>query len=299
MATYFLSNKIKKLGISKIYTYKKHPYRSAMVDCLNPELKEKLEIVDIRNIMEPTEGYILVPPITKDSIYSAAHGDYTQFDNDIFLNELIRKGNLEDYVVCSFPTLASSFRWSLEEEILAYRYLMLNQFSKIRKYFGRVWILDATKLQHDRKKNIPSRNYIFLEKNNVRNIGTEEKAYLYKGVLDVVKKSANIKGLATRVYKVGKPTDSLIAYIYKLDTKEPVWIPSKKENWSIPIESSKIISNYNGGLVVFKFKQPFWQEIGPYYIKIYRTGKEDNRNYYRIYTKFLQRIEVFHKNCFS
>ncbi|MDP8213506.1 MAG: hypothetical protein P9X22_09520 [Candidatus Zapsychrus exili] len=290
MATHFLSNKMEKLGISQIYTYKKHPHRSVMIDCLNPSLKEKLKVVDINHILEPKEGYILIPPTTKDSIYLAAHSDYAQFDDDIFLNELIRKGNLADYAVCSFPTLVSSFIWSLEQETLAHRYLMLNQFSKNKKYLGRVWLLDAAKLQRDKRKNVPSKEYIHLVKDDVRNIGTKEKVYLYKGIMDIVNNPSNMKSLVTRIYKVGNPTDGLVAYLYSLDIKAPVWVLSKEKNGSYPIKASEITSNPNGGLTIFKFKQPFWQEIGPYRIKIYRTGKEDDKNYYRIYTKFQKRV---------
>ena len=44
----------------------------------------------VQSVFEVTSGYLLVMPISKDTIYIAT-SDYTDFDSDFILNNLVRR----------------------------------------------------------------------------------------------------------------------------------------------------------------------------------------------------------------
>ncbi len=283
MVTTFLSNAIEKLGVQEIYTYRRHPQRKNVVDYLNPGLVKKLKFIAINHIYEPTQGYILVPPITGNSIYIAATSDYNDFDQDIFLNELVHKGNMNDYAVASFKTLAASRIWPQEEEILSYRYLILNQLSADIMEKGKVWLLDVQKLRQDMKKNFPPQEDFWLVSNEIKNIGTKRLVYIYKGNQINIRSPGTLKKLATRIYKVGQPKDSLRAFVYRVDTEQTVWVPYNEHFVSELVEAGEITNDSNGQIVQFNFTQPLPLSPGPYYFVIYRTGKRSDQDFYRIY----------------
>ncbi|MFA5088219.1 MAG: hypothetical protein WC552_04215 [Candidatus Omnitrophota bacterium] len=291
MATTFLSKEIDRLGIKEIYVYNNHPLNIPMVDCLTPSLLKKIRRVTFNGISEVPSGYLLIPPVTGNSIYTAATGFYTDFDNDIFLNELLRKGNIQDYAVASFRTLASSRIWPHEEEILSYRYLILNQFSKDIVEKGKVWLLDAGRLKRDILKNFPSRDYIFLAQNNVRNIGAKSRVYVYKGYITGVKEEAVCSRLGVRLYKVGDPDDHLVAYLYKTDeTQRHLWVPHGGQFASRPVAGREITTDASGEWVMFEFDEPLVLKPGLFFFTIYRTGAASDEHYYRIYREYFKGI---------
>ncbi len=283
MATTFLSKEIKKLGLSKLHTYSKHPHRANMVDCLNPEVQKKMEWLPMGNIVDPKDGVILLPPITGESIYYPAHSDYSDYDRDVYLNTMFKKGSIEKYSLASFKTMAASRIWSQEEEILSYRYLALNQFPKNNEAKGSVWLLDAKKIFNDKKQLFPDGDDLNLVKNNIRNIGTDKRVLMYKGYWFKTKNKISAKGLATRIYKVGNPNDGLVCYIYKVDKKQPVWIPFDENFKSHVVSAEEITNDGKGGLVLFPFKSNLELNAGMYKFIIYRTGDDNPAHYYRIY----------------
>ena len=285
MATTFLSKKIEQMNLRQINSYPAHPHRLNMVDCLEPSLMKRLQFLGIKNIYQATSGYILVPPVTGNSIYiDCTKTFYDDFDKDIFLNELLRKGTLRDYAVFSSPTLASSRIWRQEEEVLSYRDLVLNQFGKFDPQRGRVWLLDAEKLQKDFEKNTPSGEFVELVSRGVRNIGTETRIYMYEGEKKFIRNPSPLHSLTVKMYKVGEPTDGLVARFYKADKEEPVWIPYGEGFVSEPVKGESVTSDKEGQDVTFTFSKPFLLLPGPCRLVIYRTGKPDDRNFYRIYT---------------
>lgn len=285
MATTFLSRKIAGLNIKELHTYMHHPYRVNMVDSLDPRLVSQLKFRNIQHLLQPLSGYILVPPVCGNGIYKAVHSAYNDFDKDIYLNELLRKGNIQDYAVVSFKTMAASRIWPHEEEILSYRYLILNQVAFDDPARAKVWLLDAQKLQGDAAKNLPNPEYVELVQKGIRNIGSREPIYRYEGRYLSVEKKAVLKSIPAKVYKVGHPSDKLLAYVYKVDQEQSVWVPLSGSFMSLAVEGRLLTSNPAGELVQFNFSEPLLLEPGNYRLVIYRTGQPQDRDYYRIYER--------------
>ena len=285
MATTFLSKKIEQLGVKEIYTYRRHPQRVNLVDNLSPRLLKKIRGIFVENIYQSPQGYMLVPPMTGNSIYIAVASRYSDFDRDIYFNELIRKGNLKDYAIASYKTLASSRIWPHEEEILSYRYLILNQFpgEEIKQGKDRVWLLDMKKLREDFQKNKPRADYVHLVVNGIRNIGTKERLYIYPGDTRRLTQSVVLNTLEMKIFKAGDPSDGLRAYVYKVDSAEPMWVPLNESFASEVLDAQEITSDLQGAIAHFKFASPQFILPGFYQFVIYRTGEADDKNFYRIY----------------
>ncbi len=281
MATTFLSRKIKQLNAEHIYTYAGHPLKHYMVDCLNPDLLEKVKLWSIDNIAQVKEGYILVPPMTGSSIYVAAWGVYKDFDQDLYLNALRRKKNLADYAIASFKTLASSRIWGQEEEILSYRDLILGNSSLNDKDKGTVWLLDAKKISQD-IDSLQLEDDLLLPTRGIRNIGTPQTLYTYTGQKKFFETQEILENWPAHLYKQGNPQDSLVAYVYKVDPVDPAWIPVNQDYASMPLPAVQITSDPKGVDSHFHFSVPLKIEPGLYNIVIYRTGKTDDANFYRI-----------------
>jgi len=287
MAMTFISRKIEALGIDKIYTYKKNPQKVFVTETLNKKLLKKLNFIAMDNINEPASGYILIPPITGNSIYIAATSSYTDFDSDIFLNELVIKGTLKDYAVASYRTLASSRIWPHEEEILSYRYLILDHFRDDTEEKGKVWLLDAQKIRRDVFKNFPNEEYVYLTKNKIQNIGSHTLFYIYKGYYASMVEPITLNYLAVKMYKTGNPQDQLVAYAYRQDDKQSTWVPYSADFRSVPISGATLTSDKKGDVVLFKFPKALYLKPGPYYFVIYRTGPGSDQDFYRIYKDLL------------
>ena len=297
MATTFLSKKIEQLGVKEIYTYRRHPQRVNLFDNLNPKLLKKIRGIFVENIYQSPGGYMLVPPMTGNSIYIAMTSQYSDFDRDIFFNELIRKGNLKDYAVVSYKTLASSRIWPQEEEILSYRYLILNQFpeEEIKQGKDRVWLLDVKKLREDFRENKPRADYVNLVLNGIRNIGTKERLYIYPGDKRRLTQPVLLNTLDMKIFKVGEPSDGLRAYVYRVDSAQPLWVPLNESFASEILDAKEITQNPQGTIVHFKFPQSQVILPGPYQFVIYRTGEADDKNFYRIYLNNPEQTEGYIK----
>ncbi len=293
MATTFISQEIKKLGVHELNSYMDHPCRLNIVDCLQPSLLSQLRFLGIANIYQAKGGYILVPPIAGNSIYiDSTRNTYSDFDKDMYLNQLFRSGKINDYIVATFKTLSSSRIWRHEEEILSYRDFILKQDLLSGPLRGKALLLDAAKLRSDFKSNPPHPDDVHLVFNGVRNIGVKTMIYVYEGERKSVEKPTLLKTFVMRMYKVGNPKDQLIAYIYRPDLNEPVWIPFSGNFASRPLDGQSLSSDPQGASVTFHFSKPLGLLPGPYRIVIYRTGPADDSHFYRIYTNSPEIIEA-------
>jgi hypothetical protein len=283
MVTTFLSRKIEKLKIERLSTYVVHPYREYFTTVLNPPVLAKIQWNPIRYIIQPQEGYILVPPMSGDTVYTAAISDYNYFDGDVFLNQLWQKGGLERYALASFPTMANSRIWLHEEEILSYRRLILGHPIGEEDMSGRVWLLDAAKLQAEKAQMVPSPEALTMHLGDLRNIGTRQRFYWYDGYRGHLNADRKIERLMVRLSKVGDPQDSLQAFVYRLDDQMPVWIPFGPRFYSIPVPARMVSTDQDQGTAVFQFDPPLELPKGMYSFMIYRTGQTDDEHFYRIH----------------
>ncbi|MBI4309282.1 MAG: hypothetical protein HY591_03015 [Candidatus Omnitrophica bacterium] len=289
MATTFISRFIERQGSKDVYTFRTHPLRRNIVDHLNPRALKEITFIPIDSVAQASSGHILLPPPGTDSIYRGSNGDYNDFDDDLVLNQIIRQGKLADYAIASFKTLGSSLIWGQEEEILAYRYLMLNQFP--RRDLTRAWILDAQKIQKDRGLFLPTEEDLFLYRNHVRNIGTQTRQVMYTGYQGAVGKATRLKGIAARVFKMGDPQDHLRAFVFRVDDRQPMWLPYAPNFISQPLSASAISNSPAGEGAIFTFDPPLELRKGAFSVVIYRDGKESDRDFYRVYADVLGRME--------
>lgn len=297
MVTTFLSKKIAASGAQQIFTYRNHLQRVNVVDNLNASLLKKIQVIFVDNIYQSPSGMMLVPPVSGNSIYIAVASNYSDYDKDIYVNELMRKGNIQDYAIASYKTLASSRIWPHEEEILSYRYLILNQFPEddIKQGKDRVWLLDLDKLRRDLNQNKPSADYSNQVLHGIRNIGTKTRVYIYAGDMKRLTQPAVLNTFDVRIFKVGHPQDGLRAYIYKVDSKQPMWVPLNDAFSSDIVLADKITRDPQGEIVQFPFQKQQLLLPGPYQFVIYRTGKADDQNYYGIYLDNPSQIESYIK----
>lgn len=285
MATTFMSRDLAQLGAKRIYTYEHHPLRFYLVDQLSPALKKILQLNFIDALSQAKEGYVIIPPVTGDQIYLAMTSHYKDFDQDLQLNGLIQSGRLAQYAVGSYKTLASSRIWALEEEIFAYRQLMLHHFCEKDSIRDHAWILDAKKIQSDISKLQISEDDFFLWRNGIKNIGTRHRAHIFEGELKRVDRPVMIDKLAVRLYRVGQPKDALVAYLYKLDREQPVWVPVNEDFASLPLAPGHTTDKKEGQTASFEFLHPVPLNPGLYLLMIYRLGEPDDQNFYRIYRR--------------
>lgn len=289
MVTTYLSDKLRELKVDKyLYTYAEwNPHTYFIVEQLDLFENKKIMPVTLDHLPQVQDGYILLAPIGGDSIYNAANSFYLDFDRDVYLNELRRKGNLQDYVVASYRTMASSRIWPHEEEILSYRYLILGHFSPDVIEKGKAMILDGKKLQNDVLKNLPSKEYLYMEEKGIRNIGTKHRTYTFRGYEGMIKKPMKLRKLAFRIYKVGDPTDDVKAYVYRVDEHQDMWVPHGENFQSRPVSGTKISTSSEGSVVMFDFGSTLDIIPGEYFFIVYRTGPPDDENYYQIFKDYI------------
>ncbi len=283
MATTFLSRKIKELGIRRIHVYGLHPLHQYMEEVLDADLRKDLEFVPAQTILKAPDGYFLIPPVTGDNIYLAMTSHYHDYDQDLAVNELMRTGKIRDYAVASFKTLASSRYWGLEEEILAYRQLLLGSSLECNPDKQKVWILDVNKFRRDAPaRTLVDSDDVWLMQNNVRNIGVKTRRYMFAGERKMIMTEGSLDGVQAKVYRVGRPLDSLVAYLYKIDKEQPVWVPAGEHFAAVPVAAKDIPGEPSGQPVDFRFPEPLPIAPGAYLMLLYRTGAPDDANYYRI-----------------
>ena len=281
MATTLFSRHLKEQGIKRLYTYQTHPHKSFFVPYLNPEIYEDLAFQEIDSLVQAQDGYVFIPPLTGESIYVAATSSYIDFDTDDLLNEMLLQGVLSEAVSLSVPTLASSAWWLHEEEILSYRKLILGHDLPVSGLRGNLLLLDGREVARNLPRWIPRQDLQRLRAENIRNVGTAARMLLFKGFLARVTEQREIRRLGTRLYRVGSPRDSLIAYVYKLDDKQPVWVPAGPRHFSEPLSWS-LDWQQDGQDAFFLFPEGLRLDPGLHLIMIYRAGPESDRDHYRV-----------------
>lgn len=148
LASTFIYEWLIKHQITQIASYREHPLNKNILQFLvNPKAVQPLRLKPIESIVQVTDGYILVQPMTGKSVLNACA--YADYDRDPFLTMLYASGQFKKYVVKEFNTLSSSRLWAEEEEVCAYRDLILGQITPMDREKGKVWILDAKKLQQE------------------------------------------------------------------------------------------------------------------------------------------------------
>lgn len=281
MANKFLSDKILALGADRMATYRAHYHRNPFVACLSPKVKEKVRWIALKSMDQLSEGYVLVPPPSGDSIYTASSHPYINYDKDWVLVQLIKRDLLKACSVASFRTLINSTIWQQEEEILSARRLILNQ-NFPEDNLGRVWILDAAKVNRVMAKFQISREDGLLAAGKIKNIGTADKFYIFEGQRLILSHPSQMRVLLTQIWKKGDPSDGLVAYIYKSAPNDPIWLPMGKSFYSAELPAANIRPGGQDNITPFYFDPPVDFERGVYYAVIYRTGPADDGNYYQI-----------------
>jgi len=290
MATTRIARTIKEMGISRLHTYAQHPLRNHVVGQINPDVLRKIKVVNIQNLEEVEDGFLLIPPVTLDTLYLAAVSNYNDFDEDLALNAIFRDGKLSDYAAASFKTVGSSPYWAQEEEILSFRYLMLNQFPKNMDK-TKAWLLDVRKLKERGMLVNPSD--VYLKKNAIKNIGTISGVNIFHGRRLDVLQPVKAKAITARVYKVGNPEDGLYASFYTIGETWPLlaWVPVDKDFMSHKVDGKILSHTQEPGLVFFQFPKSFLLNPGSYYVVIYRTGAYSDHDFYRIYSESLDLVQ--------
>lgn len=286
-----LSRELERTGIKELAIYHDNFMTGKVLQQLDPFLQKQLRVRPMNNIYAAKTRYILVPPSVAGSVYSAVQSPNADFDQDIYLNELLKKDGLQKYAVIALDTMATSRIWRQETEVTSYRDLILRQFSGEYLRKSRVWVLDAEKLNKDRDKNLPSREYIDLVANGVRNIGAVSSDYRFKGFYLHLDKPADLPSLEVRIYRMGHPEDHLVAYVYKVFRDIlPGWRPASRDFSSDMIAGEMLTDDPRGALVSFRLKNPALAP-GSYHFVIYRTGAPSDRDFYRIYVEEDERMK--------
>ena len=299
MTTVTLSRELERRGIRELSVYYYNYMTQKMAGQLIPRVKEKIQWRYVDNIYQARQGYILVPPLVVSSVYINMLSPNTDFDQDIYLNALLYRGQLKDYAVCSFDTMATSRIWRQEDDLVSYRDLVLRHFFDDYRRKSRVWVLDAAKLYADRLKNPPDELDVFMIVQGVRNIGTVSTDYRYAGVFARIGAATGLETVSVRLFKVGAPEDSLAAYIYR---KEKLWNGEAympvEGGVSASVRAEDITADPNGGDVTFRFGRQIMLTPGEYHIVIYRSGAPGDRDFYRVYVDqderdfFIRAIQV-------
>ncbi|MCA9401077.1 MAG: hypothetical protein KC713_05585 [Candidatus Omnitrophica bacterium] len=141
MATNHIHDFIRALPENEIVSvYKNHPYNRNIIGHINnPKYDHQMRFRFVNTVSDVKEGYFLLPPLTGKSIWSDCQR--RDFVEDPHLNQLLQSGTFPEYVIKTFPTIASSQYWIHEEEYCTYLDLELRQVSSADRVFGQAFIL--------------------------------------------------------------------------------------------------------------------------------------------------------------
>ncbi len=286
LATTLISRTFQKMHIQNIYAHVRYPLQTYILQHLNPSALKTVKIVPVTSISQAKQGYVLLLPTTTRSILSA-YGTYRDFDKDIYLNTIVRKGTLDKYSVRTFKTVTSSKFWAQEEEILSWMYLTKGLISDHDLEKGYIRLLSAEKIQQDLRDIQPSTEYIAAVLKDIRFLGKKESLYAYNGNYIKPENLQKIDQIRKRIVKVGDPKDGLIAYVYRktpapVETMFNAFVPYA-QTFSNPVAASLVPDAPSGGMVTFRFDPPIIMEPPFYYfIGICRTGPLSDNDFYQV-----------------
>ncbi len=289
LASTLFSDQLRKMTVRRIYTYRVHPHRDHFVPYLSPDIYKNIQIVPVDSLLQAKDGYVLLPPVTGDSIYIPATSAYADFDRDDLLNEIVAQGRLRDYAVLDRKTIASSRVWLHEEEILSYRKLMLGHALPVEDFRSHVLLLDGAAIWRDIQSLIPRPEFRKAREENIRFVGNDPPLYVFRGRLERVLEPATMRSLVVRMSKQGNPTDAVRVYVYRLDSKQPVWVPFGKAFASQEVRAADVSAAAEGGPVVFSFDPALIVPPGYYLFMIYRTGPRDKDHFYKVFSEDIRR----------
>jgi hypothetical protein len=280
-----LSRELEARGINELYLYYNNRMTRKIVAQLSPAFFNKLRIGYIKNLYQARDGYILIPPLVVSSVYFGMNRPNADFDEDVYLNGMVLSGEIEKYAVITMDTMATSRIWRQETEVASYRDLVLHQFSDEYLKKSRVWVLDAKKLYQDREKHPPAREDLEKVMTGVRDIGGVSGNYRFKGFFLHASDFVPLEQITFRVYRVGTPRDELVAYVYKRteDMGGLTYVPAAVEFSSEPVAAARLSDDPRGRDTTFHFKKPVELTPGDYSVVVYRTGKPDRSDFYRIF----------------
>jgi len=290
LASTFFSDQLRNMNVRKIYTYREHPHRNHFVPYLSPDIYKNIQIVPVDSLLQAKDGYVLLPPVTGDSIYIPATSAYADFDRDDLLNEIMAQGRLGDYAVLDRRTIASSRVWLHEEEILSYRKLMLGHALPVDDLRSHVLLLDGVQIWRDIKSLIPRPEFRRAREENIRFVGNDPPLYVFRGRLERIQQPATLRSLVVRMGKQGHPADAVRVYAYRLDSKQPVWVPLGPVFASRAVKGEDVSDAADGGAVVFSFEPALRVQPGYYLFMIYRTGARDKGHYYKVFSGDITRL---------
>ena len=151
--------------------------------------------------------------------------------------------------------------------------------------------MDARRLFQDKQINRPCAEYKELVESGDRNVGRKSALYRHKGLYVHVLNSRTVKNLIVTMYKVGRPQDKLVFYIYKYQTQGLLPWPG---GISREVDAKILTTDHQGENVTFSFDPPVGFTLGDYQFVIFRTGRLSDTDYYRVYTDSYERLEYIH-----
>ena len=93
------------------------------------------------------------------------------------------------------------------------------------------------------------------------------------------------------MYKVGRPQDKLVFYIYKYQAQGLLPWPG---GISREVDAKILTTDHQGENVTFSFDPPVGFTLGDYQFVIFRTGHSSDTDYYRVYTDSHERLKYIH-----
>ncbi|MFA4872402.1 MAG: hypothetical protein WC659_00505 [Patescibacteria group bacterium] len=147
MTSAFLIRKLDALGITQFSTYKT-VYNDAVINNINPTIRNKYEIQYINTLNEVKNGYVIIPGTSSKALNlesvpeTIKDGDFTK---DPALNELLRTRQIKEVAVAQLKTFGTSRFWGHESEVPSYRDLILHEITEKDRWRGYAWIIDMSK----------------------------------------------------------------------------------------------------------------------------------------------------------
>jgi len=143
-----LKNFLKRNKIQKFSTYNTVYNNSTLTPMLDSFKNFDVEYVD--SIKNAKNNIFIIPPLSSKAVFmetekeAIKHGD---FKSDNFLNTLVKKNILKNFIEKEFKTLGSSRIWVVESEVTGFRDLNLNDVKDYDRWLGKCRVINLKKLK--------------------------------------------------------------------------------------------------------------------------------------------------------